>query len=353
MNEFLNHLNDPRPGFQCYAAGSKTAEIGFSTNVHHKINTKASAKELSRLDKLLGTSGKQVRDLYALHNGMCLYCQGDMPAVEFFPIAEWEAKNRQWKEWWEGALSDDELYDFQKEGVAFGEPSASGNYFVFYQGKVHYWDHDGGDDAPLAESFFEFLCRLVSDPAKLLHDLGCHARYSDGKTGIQWIPKKYRPDLQKLTPPASVPAKEGGTEESTSKEQDSVWSVHIVFAAGKEMELDVRLCSYGTVADRLRLGLAHLAFDDPQVMSQQPRIQSGVDWMPDDAPFSKASPQLAMIQEVRFLHRSGEIRRQAKEMGVIAQEPTIRKLTAFLLRTIRGATPYSKRPRGRSRHGER
>ena len=44
----------------------------------------------------------------------------------------------------------------------------------------------------LRKDFEEFITRVTSNPAHLLsEELGCYARYSDGKTSIQWIPESY------------------------------------------------------------------------------------------------------------------------------------------------------------------
>ena len=144
---------------------------------------------------MLGGPCDEVKQLYAAHDGLCLYCQGDSPAVQFHAIGDWIALQREWKRWYEG-LDNAELYDFQKHGVAFGEVYFSGNYFVLYQGKVFYANHDGGDDTPLADTFFGFLSLFCEEPARFLCRLGCYTRYEDGKTDAQWIPERYVADMK-------------------------------------------------------------------------------------------------------------------------------------------------------------
>jgi hypothetical protein len=78
----------------------------------------------------------------------------------------------------------------------FGEVSASGNFFVLHEGGVYYSNHDGGDDKPLANSFFAFLARICANPAKFLSDVGGYTRYQDGKTDAQWIPQEYVPEMK-------------------------------------------------------------------------------------------------------------------------------------------------------------
>ena len=190
MEDFLKHIEDPNPNFSYYKAGADDESAGFVLDVRNRISSGASEDELNDLSEILNENTNEIKTFYKLHNGIQLYCQDDNPAIEFFEISQWLDKNEEWKEWFED-LEDDEIWDFQKEGIAFGEISFSGNYFVFNNGKIYYSDHDGGDDEPLANSFYEFLTLIVTDPAKFLYDLGCYTRYDDGKTDIQWIPKSY------------------------------------------------------------------------------------------------------------------------------------------------------------------
>ena len=99
-------------------------------------------------------------------------------------------KNAEWREWFDW-MEEDEIWEFQKNGVAFGEIVASGNYFVWWNGTVYYSDHDGGDDTPYGRSLSDFLDRIVENPAKFLYDAGCYTRYGDE----QWIPEEYVKDL--------------------------------------------------------------------------------------------------------------------------------------------------------------
>lgn len=195
MRDFLKHLADPSPGFRCSRAGDPTEALLFNVRVRHRLNPAASAEDLCALRRLLGEGCGEVEQLYAVHDGLNLYCQGDSPAIQFYAIRTWGERQGDWKSWYEG-MDDGELYDFQRHGVAFGEVSFSGNCFVLYQGKVLYANHDGGDDTPLADTFFGFLSLFCEDPAKFLYRLGCYTRYEDGKTDAQWIPERYIADMK-------------------------------------------------------------------------------------------------------------------------------------------------------------
>ncbi|MEQ9413502.1 MAG: SMI1/KNR4 family protein, partial [Cyclobacteriaceae bacterium] len=145
------------------------------------------------LKKLISDNNDQIVNFYKTANGLKLYCNGDTSGIEIYPIDQLSELNEEWKESFSD-FEEDELYDFQKNGVAFGAISQSGNYFVLLDGKVYYSDHDGGDDTILGEDFNEFLDKTVTEPADFLYEMGCYTRYSDGKTAGQWIPKEFSAD---------------------------------------------------------------------------------------------------------------------------------------------------------------
>jgi hypothetical protein len=191
MQKFLDHLRDSAPGFRCCRPGTPDDELEHDVRVEHDLGESASSDELAVLRQTLGAGCDEFETLYAQHNGMILYAYGDDAGVCIYPIAELDARNVDWREWF-GELDDDELWDFQRHGVAFGEIIASGNYFVWWQGKVYYSDHDDGDDEPYGNSLSEFLDRIAHDPAKFLEDAGCYTRY--GKQ--QWIPGEYVSEMR-------------------------------------------------------------------------------------------------------------------------------------------------------------
>lgn len=190
MKKFIAHIQNPAPGFRCFKAGDSDESLDFDVQVENRCAPGASPEDIQNLRSQLGESSDELAELYSMHDGIQLYCQADSPGIELSPISSWPKLNQEWKGWFVD-LEPDELWEFQAEGIAFGEVCFSGNYFVFHKGKVFYSDHDGGDDEPLAESFSAFLDRIMKDPAQFLEDVGCYTRYTDGKTDAQWIPKEY------------------------------------------------------------------------------------------------------------------------------------------------------------------
>jgi hypothetical protein len=153
LKRFLAHLNEPRPKFECEAAGgSKKRHI--EVPISHNLGSPAKAAELALLRKLLGRHAKQVQALYCLHDGLELYGQSDSGELIFHPIHSWsKATSELRREHKDSGRGDDEIHEFERKGVVFGEPAGSGNHLILHQGKVYYANHDGGDDEPLADSF--------------------------------------------------------------------------------------------------------------------------------------------------------------------------------------------------------
>lgn len=190
-SRFLAHLHEQESRFVCYPADPDSPER-IEVPIRHAVGSPAESSHLAKLRGLLGEHSVEVEELYANHDGFELYVQSpDHIGLILLPIGEWEPATRRFQEELEEwGRSLDDAFDFEREGILFGEPAFSGNHFFLYNGAVFYSDHDGGDD-PLAPSFNGFLNRLIDDPAKFLYDLGCYARYSDGRTDTQWIPERY------------------------------------------------------------------------------------------------------------------------------------------------------------------
>jgi len=188
MKDFLKHIADASPGFRCYDCNDPQESMKLDVKITHKLGAPAGSKELNKISKTIGDGATQLVEFYDKHNGIQLYCQGDAPALEFFPVGQWRVKQNEMEQM---LFEPDLAFEFQKKGTVFGEVSNSGNHLVLYQGKVYYSNYDGGDATPVADSFFAFLTRICSNPAQLLHDLNCYTRYKDGKTNAQWIPKEY------------------------------------------------------------------------------------------------------------------------------------------------------------------
>jgi hypothetical protein len=194
VDRFLSHLADLRPRFACEPAGP-TQATRIEVDISHLLRPSAERSALTELRRLLSVPSPEVEALYAVHDGMDLYVQGSTVGLALYPISTWRAATASFRQDVElsGRVEDD-LYPFEREGIVVGAPPHSGNVLMLYQGRMHYSDHDGGDDAPVAENFGAFLGRLALDPPKLLYDLGCYARYSDGQSDRQWIPLLYLHD---------------------------------------------------------------------------------------------------------------------------------------------------------------
>jgi hypothetical protein len=207
LADFEAHLNHPAPAFRCYRCGDRTERPTFLARVRNQVNSPADQLALSTIDKLLGAAGATIKQFYAKCDGVLMYQDthstrwsgGEFEAagVAFFPVSEWQGKSAEMRE---GLLtmgwSADDMPEWLRQGIAFGEIPHSANYFVMQPsgedaGKVFYADHDAFEPDPVAGSFEEFLDSILANPADFLYRMGCFARYSDGKTAIQWIPKEY------------------------------------------------------------------------------------------------------------------------------------------------------------------
>lgn len=194
MKTFFEHIKKPNQKFRCYECGDELETLKLDVNLENKLNSSANDLEIQKLKDLV-PDNNEIIEFYNQHNGIKLYCNKEISGIQIYPVSELENLNEEWKEGF-SYLDDEELYDFQKGGFAFGEISHSGNYFVLYQNKVYYADHDDFDEEPIANSFFEFLEKTIHNPADFLYELGCYTRYSDGKSGKQWIPKEYFIDIK-------------------------------------------------------------------------------------------------------------------------------------------------------------
>jgi hypothetical protein len=207
LADFETHLKHAAPGFRCYACGDPTENPTLLARVRNQVNPPADNLALSTIEKLLGSAGTAIKQFFVEHDGVLMYedllptrwMGGEFHAagVAFFPVGEWRAKSEEMREsllamgW-----SEDDMPDWLRQGIAFGEIPHSANFFVVHPtgesaGSVFYADHDDFQPRPIAGSIEELLDSILADPADFLNRLGCYTRYSDGKTDIQWIPKEY------------------------------------------------------------------------------------------------------------------------------------------------------------------
>jgi hypothetical protein len=199
VEKFLSHVEDHSPTFRCYACGDRQESLNLTARLAHTLNPAATGDELKQLRDWLDSHAADFVALYSQHNGLTIYedTAGDAAGVTFYPVADWPDQTDEMKSQFEamGVESDDQPAGVI-DSLAFGEIPHSANYFTvklsgLQAGKIFYADHDDFSDDPFAESFAEFLGRIVNNPPKFLYDVGCYTRYSDGKTSTQWIPKEY------------------------------------------------------------------------------------------------------------------------------------------------------------------
>lgn len=190
MESFIQQINLINQKFRCFECEDHSETLNLTIDIHNELNDGANETEIWKLQQLIPSDSIDVIDLYKYHNGIKLFCNKGVSGFQIYPISDLQGLNEEWKESF-SYYEEDELYNFQKGGFAFGDISNSGNYFILYQNKVFYSNHDGGDDEPLSDSFNEFLSMIINNPADFLNEMGCYTRYSDGKTDNQWIPKEF------------------------------------------------------------------------------------------------------------------------------------------------------------------
>ena len=196
LRELLQHES---PGFQCYYAGDRSKQLGFMASVRHILGQPSTARSLAQLDSQLGVSGMIIRDLYAMHDGMTLFCDttSDAAGFELFQIADWPVQTDEMRESMEAmGVVAAEMPEWFSSGVVVGQIPHSANYFVIGttgedSGKIFYMDHDDFVEEPIANDAESLIDGFLADTAQFLFDRGCYTRYSDGKTNRQWIPKHY------------------------------------------------------------------------------------------------------------------------------------------------------------------
>jgi hypothetical protein len=204
LQRFELHLCDVAPGFRCFAAGDKSKTLALVARVQHKIGRAASSKSLAHIKKALGKAASGLQSFCEAHDGVLLYkdSRSDAAGVEFFKSAEWDSRTAEMRESMQAmGFEPSEMPEWFEQGLVFGEIPHSANYFVIQlrgkdSGRIFYADHDAFEPEPIAESFDEFVQLIVDDPPGFLYARGCYTRYSDGKTGKQWIPKEYIPDAR-------------------------------------------------------------------------------------------------------------------------------------------------------------
>lgn len=186
MKALLDHLALKNPRFHCRDTSEQHSLVVDLTS---SVGEPATERELATLRSLAGSEYVFLEPLYRQSNGILLHGHGDTFGLVVAPIDELQEIAADCRESF--YVDEADLYPFEREGVPFGTIFASGNYFLCYQGKVYYSDHDGGDDAVWGENLEAFFARALTDPAKFLLDVGCYTRYSDGASDRQFIPEQF------------------------------------------------------------------------------------------------------------------------------------------------------------------
>lgn len=199
LERLVAFAGQPNPSFICTNGGrSEKTKRTFVARLYHVLYAPASVHDLAALRSMLGKYAAQFEEIYIKHDGFVLYkdALSDAAGIEALPVAQWNEAGDDMRQGLE-YLDDESDPDHIRTGVTFATAPESGNYFVMpvegpNAGKVFYANHDGWYDSHFSENFDEFIARVTSNPAQLLsEELGCYARYSDGKTPIQWIPESY------------------------------------------------------------------------------------------------------------------------------------------------------------------
>ena len=203
IDRFLKHCEDPNPGFSCFDYLDRGEEIGFSAKVKNLLHEGATKKSLKQLSSSIHDPDKQLLEFFRRIDGFYPYVDletGYRP-FELCSIPEWPHSTREMKKWY---LNDGEEFfgniDFLTNGIAIGKINRTPDYISIVSdgpnaGKIFHVAHDDFKYEPYAESFDQFITRMIDDPATFLNDIGAFAHYSDGQTDTKWCPKNYHPDM--------------------------------------------------------------------------------------------------------------------------------------------------------------
>jgi len=235
IDAFARFCQTPGQRLVCSAEGNDGGDE-FVARITHRLNPGAGAAALQALHSALGSVAEDFAGFFARFNGATLFAdeRSDTAGISIAPVEMWDGLTEQYMEQREDSelfgpdqddqnddvlfepndpLSEDQDFDDDDEldideddqsasawmdtAVAFAEAPHSGNLFLVAiegeeRGNVYYFDADLLEPELFATCFAEFLARIVyCDPPRLLQHLGGYARYSDGKTHTQWVPRRY------------------------------------------------------------------------------------------------------------------------------------------------------------------
>ena len=208
LNEFVTKAN---PRFRCRGVGQGAEEDQvWTASLRHGVGPPAAEADLEKMRSGYGNPlPEEFFELYAAYDGIRLYEDTVQNAAGFHTsgiyigaIADWPQLTHGAQSWLDILDPDEEkelVPAWTEDAVVFGEVPNSGNYFIVgmsgdHRGKIGYFNHDGFEFEIYADTLADFLDRVTTDPANMLYELGCYARYADGKTLVQWIPESYETD---------------------------------------------------------------------------------------------------------------------------------------------------------------
>ena len=139
MRIIKDHLTLKKPRFICRDTSEQHELI---VPLSHTVRSPAKSTELDKLHRIAGREAEWLLPLYSEFNGIIFHQHGDTAGLIVASIEQLEELNSEWREWFQD-LEQEDLYDFQREGFAFGSIAASANFFVIYKEKIYYSDHDG------------------------------------------------------------------------------------------------------------------------------------------------------------------------------------------------------------------
>ena len=123
MEVFLQALRDSESALNQYVRETWCSGDA-SPHEQHEIERPATEADLERLRQL---GGESLVPLYEKCNGLRLCAPDASQGILIYSVGNLASGNAAWKAWLTD-LEEDELWDFQKFGLAFGEIAESGNY---------------------------------------------------------------------------------------------------------------------------------------------------------------------------------------------------------------------------------
>lgn len=201
LSELLNRKNQR---FICSPAGGETEEHKlFTAHIVHEVTPPLTEVQLKQLEEHIGYHN-QLFELFKKYGSVRLYCDtlSDESAYYLATPNEWTGLYDDFHMWVE-SLKDDErkelLPKWLDSALVIGEAPSSGNFYLLplkgnEKGKIFEFDHDGFEFVEVGKDLFSFIDKICTVTDDLINNILSHTRYSDGKTKIQWLVKKYEFD---------------------------------------------------------------------------------------------------------------------------------------------------------------